>query len=271
MARSLNRTAPLLVTLLAPLLLGGLLSASAHAQSPNQPPPHQREAKLSVQSQASIEVAPDKATLSARLWERTPTVAMGDDNQTDPQALREARDRLEERTAELIRTLEAAGLERDAISAGSLNVRPDHIPGQRGENGQDEYRVRTQLERPITLSVDDLERLPTILDALTEAGVNALDGVQYDLHDRDAATDEALVKAIEKAQRKGELLADAMQVELGRVLLIQETQSPIFIPRMAAMRADAVESLSSAVEYRPGMISLDAGVTVEWAIESFTS
>lgn len=259
MALSRNLTQLLLGT----LLLGTFMASGAQAHE------HQaRDSRLQVQAQTTLEVVPDKATLSARLWERTPAIAARDDRQADPQALREARDRLEARTGELIRTLENNGLESDAIQAGSLNVRPDHVPGQRRDNGEQETLVRTQLERPITLTLDDLERLPAILDALTRAGVNALDGVQYDLSDRDAATDRALTQALDKARHKAELMAGTLGVSLGKVLNVQESQAPIFTPRMMAMRANAMESQADAPEYRPGKISIDAGVEVSWEIET---
>ncbi|MGJ7458091.1 SIMPL domain-containing protein [Halomonas sp. RA08-2] len=247
------------------LLLGSLLVATpllAGQALAEATPPRQ----LHVQAEATLSMVPNRATLSARLWERTPAVARDEEDSSDPTALREARDRLEERAAELIRTLEEAGLERDAISAGSLNVHPEHIPGARTIEGHRETLVRTRLERPFQVKVADLESLPLLLDALTGAGVNALDGVTYDLADRDAATDEALVMALEKARHKAELMASTLGVTLGSVITVSETHSPVYAPRMMAMSADMRESAPQA-EYRPGTITIDAGVSVSWEIE----
>ncbi|GGX96057.1 hypothetical protein GCM10007160_24420 [Litchfieldella qijiaojingensis] len=249
--------------ILGTLLLGTLMAtgAQAHEDKP-------QDSRLHIQAQTTLEVVPDRATLNARLWERTPAIAVRDDTQTDPKALREARERLETRTGELIRTLEEAGLESESIRAGSLSVRPEHIPGQRRDNGEQDNLVRTHLERPVTLAIEDIEQLPTILDALTQAGVNALDGVEYDLSDRDAAIDRALAQALEKARHKAELMADTLDVSLGKVVHVRESQAPIFTPRMMAMHADAMESQGAAPEYRPGKISIDAGVEVSWEIEN---
>lgn len=247
------------------LLLGGLLTAipltgaAAQADEPR--------ARLDVQAEAQLDVVPDRATLSARLWERTPAIAPHEDDDTDLDALRQARDRLEERAAALIRTLEEAGIERDDISAGSLSVQPEYVPAPRHSDNDSDMLMRTRLDRPFQVRVDDLERLPRLLDALTEAGVNAMDGISYDLADRDAATDEALVKALEKARHKAELMARTMDVSLGAVANISETRPPIYAPRMMAMSADARESGSQA-EYRPGTIVIEAGVSVSWVIEN---
>lgn len=242
------------VLVATPLLAGQVLAEAT--------PPRQ----LHVQAETTLSVVPDRATLSARLWERTPAMALEDESGDDPDALRDARERLETRARELIRALEETGLERDAISAGSLAVLPEHLAGSRREDGDRQTLVRTRLERPFRVRVDDLDRLPALLDALTDAGVNALDGIGYDLTDRAAATDEALIQALQKAHHKAALMAEALGISLGPVASVSETRSPVFQPRMLAMAADSRES-APEVEYRPGTIDIEAGVSVSWEIE----
>ncbi|KPQ24224.1 MAG: hypothetical protein HLUCCA13_10585 [Halomonas sp. HL-48] len=226
---------------------------------------------LHVQAQSSVEVAPDKATLNARLWENTPAHSNLEDSDGDE--LTAARERLERRVGELITTMEDSGLERDAINAGSLNIYPEQVQGARSDNGDGDGETlqRTRLERPVTVELTDLDQLGEMFDALMDAGVNALDGVQFDVQDRDAATDEALVKALEKAQHKAELMADTLGADIGHVQHIEETQSPIFQPRMMAMRAESSASAdtgSGAVnEYRPGNLRIEAGVNVTWTLK----
>lgn len=252
---------------LRPLCLPALAALMAIASLPMLPRALAADTpgRVDVQAEAELQVVPDRATLSARLWEHTPAIARGESPESDPDALREARDRLEARAASLIRTLEAAGLEREAIRAGSLNVHSEHLPGEQRDTAERETLVRTRLERPVRLQLDDLEQLPAVLDALTEAGVDALDGVSYDLSDRAAATDQALVKALEKARHKATLMAETLGIGLGKVINVSETRSPVFQPRMMAMSADAQESRPQA-EYRPGTVTIEAGVSVSWKI-----
>lgn len=246
---------------MATALFGALLIAVPQAQAKPGP---KTSHELHVQAQSSLDVAPDMARLNARLWERTPAVARSEaDN--DTQALGDARDQLESRTGDLIRALEDAGVESRDIQAGSLNVRPEIISrSQQSDDAEDQ--VRTQVERPVSVTIRDLERLPRILDALTAAGVDALDGVEYDLKDRDAATDKALSKALERARHKAELMADTLKVKLGDVTNVEETQSPTYTPRTMMMRAESADA-KSAPEYRAGEIAIDAGVNVTWEIE----
>ncbi|MCK0743880.1 SIMPL domain-containing protein [Chromohalobacter nigrandesensis] len=246
---------------MATALLGALLVAVPQAQAKPGP---ETSHELHVQAQSSLDVAPDMARLNARLWERTPAVARSEDD-GDDQALGDAREQLESRTGDLIRALEDAGVESRDIQAGSLNVRPEIISrSQQDDDAEDQ--VRTQVERPVSVTVRDLERLPSILDALTAAGVDALDGVEYDLKDRDAATDKALSKALERATHKAQLMADTLDIQLGEVIRVEETQSPTYAPRSMMMRAESADA-KSAPEYRAGEITIDAGVNVTWEIE----
>jgi len=224
--------------------------------------PHQ----IHVQANATLEVAPDQATLNARLWERTPTQVQGEESSGDSDAIKQARDRLESRTGDLIRTLENAGVDSNNIRAGSLSVRPDYI--QTASQGDDSQppKVRTQVERSVSLTLDDLERLPRVLDALTTAGVDSLDGVSYGLKDSDAADDRALKQALERARHKAEMMAETLDVDLGDVVNIEETTAPRYQPQMM-MRAAKADSSGSAPEYRSGEIGIDAGVSVSWEID----
>ncbi len=154
-----------------------LLSTPLAFAAPPTPP------SLSVQAQSWVEVEPDQATLTARLWENTPAVSSLED--TDSEALGDARERLESRASELITAMEELGIERRAVNAGSLNVYPDHVAAPRSENGDQEMMQRTRLERPFSIELTNLDQLGDVLNALIGVGVNALDGVQFDLQDRD--------------------------------------------------------------------------------------
>ncbi|MDN6179924.1 MAG: SIMPL domain-containing protein [Halomonas subglaciescola] len=258
------------VSLLSTLVLGTLAVASFAVPAADA----SETSRLQVQAQASVEVDPDKATVSARLWEDTPAVDLSEKDQREKheKARKEARDALEKRAANLVDALEDnTDIKREAISAGSLSVSPQRSAPANAQ-GDDEQKTltRTRLERPVSIKLDDLDKVEDVLNALMESGVNRLDGVTFDLKDRDAATEKALVKALEKARQKAALMADTLDVELGRLMYVEETRSPSFAPRMMSISADAqgkAESSAVQPEYRPGTIDIDAGVNVKWALE----
>lgn len=259
------------ISLISTLILGTLAVASLAAPSFAGA---SETSSLQVQAQSSIEVTPDKATVSARLWEDTPAVDLSETKQREQhaKARENARETLEKRAARLIDTLEEnTGIKRDAISAGSLSVYPQRSNNPEAQGDESKMLTRTRLERPISIKLDDLDKTEDVLNALMESGVNRLDGVTFDLQDRDSATDKALVEALEKARHKAALMADTLDADLGRVIHVQETRAPSFAPRMMSVSADArgkAESSATQPEYRPGTIDIDADVSVEWALEN---
>lgn len=250
---------------LLPLLLGvSLIGAFALSATANEAIA-QATPRLHVSAKAYVDVAPDKATLSARLWEDTPAISQRDNDA--PEALSEARARLEERARTLILTLEEHGVARDAITAGSLRITPQQVRNANSSSARETLK-RTRVERPITVELEEIERVSGLLDALVAAGVNRLEGVAYDIKDRDAETNRALVKALEKAHHKANLMATTLDTELDGVIRIEETRSPVFQPQMMAIRAESRDAAAEAPqsEYRPGTIRIDAGVNVVWSL-----
>lgn len=242
------------------------LSALGTVQADQTPSP----ALVNVSASASVEAAPDKASIEARLWEKTPARKVDDkapDSKVQGEAARQARETLETRMATLIKALEKAGIDSRQISAGSLNLRPE-LYYQRNDNDQDPQQwQRTHLERPISISLGDLNQVPEVIDLLLGAGVNQLAGVQYQLSDRDALEDKVLKEALLNARHKAELMAETLGATLGAVQSINESSNNPR-PQMMAMRTDMAEAKSSGSEYRPGELSLESNVQVSWALKS---
>ncbi|TVU73867.1 SIMPL domain-containing protein [Cobetia crustatorum] len=242
------------------------LSALGTAHANQTPAP----ALVNVSASANVEAAPDKASIEARLWEKTPARKVDDkapDSKAQGEAARQARETLETRMATLIKALEKAGIDSRQISAGSLNLRPEQYY-QRNDSNQDPQQwQRTHLERPISISLTDLNQVPEVIDLLLGAGVNQLAGVQYQLSDRDALEDKVLKEALLNARHKAELMAQTLGATLGAVQSINESSNNSR-PPMMAMRADMAEAKSSGSEYRPGELSLESNVQVSWALDS---
>ena len=94
----------------------------------------------------------------------------------------------------------------------------------------------------MTVTVRDLTKIGSILDAAVKAGANKIYGIQFDLEDREAAQQQAITVAMENAQARAEVLAEAAGVELGQVISLQTylgNSSPIAYDRSYAMTADA--------------------------------
>lgn len=244
----MTRRSPLLLT----LAIGALTALSAQARPPGLPP-SEVPRTLSVQAEADIEAAPDRATLSAILRESTP---WRQNAQADA-STSERRQRLEARSSELLSMLERMGIPRERIDAGSLSVQGEREALPEGSG----YRERLTVERAVDIELHDLTRLPEVLDALFEANVDRLTGIRYDVSDRERFEDRALTLALERAQAKAQLMASRLGVELVDVQRVEETRAPVLRPMMmAATRSDGAD-------YSPGSISVEAGVSISWTLK----
>ncbi|WP_106477182.1 SIMPL domain-containing protein [Phytohalomonas tamaricis] len=219
--------------------------------------------RLQVQAEASIDTTPDKAMITASLWETTPTfTADNASSSAQSNALKQARERLEARTSKLLQALEQAGVAHNNIHAGSLVVQPESLPNSE-EARETSQQTRIRIERPLNVTLDDLSQVATIIDALIAVGVNRFDGISYDVADRSSIENEALVAAIERARHKARLMAETLGVKLGTVVDVQETRTPVFRPLMMAVSETA---RAKSADYNPGDMRVDAGVMVTWQI-----
>jgi uncharacterized protein YggE len=227
-----------------------------------------------VTGTGEVEVAPDKATLSAQLWEQTAFVNAENPEGLKPDEMRQARQArqaLEERVRRVILTLEEMAIASRHIEAGSLTIGQTQTY-QRLDNGQHQNMIATRVERPIEVTLLDLEQVPEVLDTLTEQGVNHLSGVNYGIQDMDAVRREALAAAIDNARLEAEVMASGLGVEIGRVVAVSRGQVSLPQPPQpyAMARAGMLESADAQTdqqaEYRAGETSVSAQVSVTWEI-----
>lgn len=255
---------PLCIALTAALSLSNLAVAS--------PSPEREPGRLHVSASGEVQVAPDKATFRAQLWEQTDYVDAEEENRLSPGAMQSARQTLEERTRGVIQALEGMGIESRRINAGILRVGQVQTY-RRLENGQHQQLVATRVERPIEITLHDLEQVPNVLDALTEQGVNQLSDIQYGLQDTEGMRRKALAVAIENARLEAEVLASGLGITLGRVLDVRSgAGGPGPVPPQPMARSMAMETAQAtddapAAEYRPGETTVEARAAVTWEIE----
>lgn len=248
------------------VLLASVLAVAAGCSAP--PPPHADQARtVHVRADASVDIPPDMATIHATLREQTPAVPADTQSSTDASVLGQSRGQLEDRVGNLIRSIEKAGIAEKDISAGSLNISPETFTQGGDSDHQGQRMVRTRLQRPVTLTVHDLDKVPQIIDALTQAGVDNLSGVDYSLENPDEASDKALQQALERAKAKAELMVGSLGAKLSKVNKVEEVSNSPVGPRVMMARAASPASSKSAPEYRKGQISRKASVDVTWSVD----
>lgn len=231
-----------------------LLSAAAVAEPPMgmMPPPR----TVSVSGQAEEQVAPDKAILSLSLISKNTKLA---------QAKQES-DKLAET---LVKAAKDLDIPKEMIAVSSINVSPEYSYNNRDGRPQFMGYIVSRTLRITMKTTDTYEKL---FSAAIDAGVDQINGIEFELSDREARAGKVRVKAFEVAQAKAAALAAAAGMKLGKPLTINTDghyTPPIMpMPMMAkAMMADAGGAESSVAPTLPGMVTLRESVSVVFELE----
>ncbi|PPS78910.1 SIMPL domain-containing protein [Streptomyces sp. MH60] len=160
-----------------------------------------------------------------------------------------------EAVARLREVLRRHGVPDASVSGSRLNLSSEyngHGGGRTllGYRCQASYAVETG-------ALDDLERL--IADVV-DAGAHRIDGVEFDVRDKQALLDEARRRAVAAARRKAQVYAEAADARLGPVLHIQDVESE----PVAAFRASAGGGPPGALA--PGAVEVSARVVLGFSL-----
>jgi uncharacterized protein YggE len=152
-------------------------------------------------------------------------------------------------------------LPADAVKTARFTVQPemdysDNRPRVRG------YVARNQVEA----RVDDLDRLPGVLDASASSGATSIAGLRFDLKKRDEAEREALRLAVEDGMARAEAIARGARRDLGGLVRIVEQRAVDGPIRPMFAMADAERS-STPTPITPGEIEIHAQVTLTVALK----
>jgi uncharacterized protein YggE len=236
---------------LALLLSSLLLPATLLAQEPVVQP-H----TVTVSATASVQRAPDQATLD---------LAVETFAATAEQASRANAQKMDA----LVKALERLGLKGDRIRTIGYNVYPEYehrpeSPRQPGEERVVGYRATNMVQ----VTIDDVSRVGTIIDAAIKAGANRVTGLSFQLRNPEAARQEALRLAVGKARADAEAIAGAVGQRVGPALAVT-TAGAFPPPRIMRAQAGAMMEYSKApTPVEPGTIDISADVTVIFTLET---
>jgi uncharacterized protein len=120
----------------------------------------------------------------------------------------------------------------------------------------------------VTVTLDDVNRVGTVIDAALGAGANRVNGVRFGLRDPQAFRQRAIDDAVRRARADAEALATSLNLSLGMVREaytadVGVVQPPMMYARME-MAADMAQSAPTPIN--PGEQTVRATVVVIYAI-----
>ncbi len=155
--------------------------------------------------------------------------------------------------------LRTIGVAADMMKSTSYSLEPEYENnGARALKG---YIARNVIE----VRVDDLARLPAVLDSAGSSGAASVSGLRFDLKNRGAAELDALHRAVRDANERAQAIAEGAGRTLGPILRLEEQRtadvSPVYVPSVAE-----TVTVSSATPVDPGQVQVSALVTLTIAI-----
>lgn len=224
------------------LLIGALLLPLAACQTADgsaADAPH----FISVPGEAEVEATPDRATLHLAVEARAEQAA---------DAQQQARATMQRLQA----LLDSMQIPEHAIQSSQLTVTPETRWNQ-GKATVTAYRAHW----PVTVTLDDLDKLGDVTDRAIALGVNSLGAPELDVSNRRELYRQALAAAARDARDNAKTLATTLNGRLGPLLQLDVDDGGR--PQPMLMRAQ--ESGNS--NYRPGRITIQVHLTARFALD----
>jgi hypothetical protein len=154
--------------------------------------------------------------------------------------------------SQVIAALKKAGIAEADIQTEQVSL------SQRTDDNGNPVKGYTA-ENAVDVTVRDLSKAGTVIDAAVAAGANQVSGPELSRSDQDVLYRQALQNAMTDARAKAETLASSGNVTLGQVLDIVEGSAPAPVPMTAKAGAETTP-------VQPGTQEIDGSVTVTYAV-----
>jgi len=198
-------------------------------------------ATITVTGIGSVTTVPDRGSLDLTVETRRQTAAAAmTQNGAD--------------VASVVAAVQKAGVAKADIRTAQVSLTP--LTSDDGTT-----IVGYSASNTLTVTVKALAQAGTIVDAAVAAGANGISGPSLVRSDADSLYRQALKNAVADARQKAETLADAAGSHLAAVTAIVEGGGAVPVPF-----ADKAAAATPTVTIEPGQQSIDASVTVTYAL-----
>ncbi len=209
---------------------------------------------ISVTGEGSASGPPDKAEISAGVQTFAATVA-------------EATSENQAAIDKIMAALAEEGIEQKFMQTANYSIWPeqDRDPRDESQLRVTGYRVSNM----INITVEDIDKVADVLGAVTAAGANSINGINFSVEDAAKLEQRARQEAMADAKARAGSLAELADVSLGEVLSIS-TNAGGGGPRPLMARSSMEMMASDAMNkpgIAPGQLSVTVQVYVTYAIE----
>jgi uncharacterized protein YggE len=162
--------------------------------------------------------------------------------------------------------LKQLGFGSDVLRTSGYTLQPEYDYANGRQTFRD-YLARHQIE----VRIDDLKRLPELLDATGASGAASVTSLRFDLKDKTSSEAEALRLAVKDATARAEAIAAGAGKALGPIVRLQEqrttTPSPVWNLEGGTVGGVVGGGRGFATPIEPGQVQVTARVTLTVAIK----
>ena len=158
-------------------------------------------------------------------------------------------------------TIKDMGVEDKDIQTTSFNVYPMQDYGPDGTVSRKYYVV----ENTVYITVRDLSKLGTLIDAVVQSGANTINSVSFDVQDKESAIAEARDLAIADAMDEAQAIAIASGVKLGELQSVSVYANDM--PTSVYDAKGGAYAVQSSVPVSAGQLVITANANMTYEIK----
>jgi uncharacterized protein len=231
-------------------------AATPVAQAQVTPPPNGYSG-ISVNGTGIISVQPDVVRMTIGVQEQAATVAAAQTAAND-------------KAKKITDALKAAGVKAEDIKTANYGVAPQYRYDN--NNNQPPTLVGYVVSSQYAITVRDITKAGSTIDAATAAGANSIYGITFTLEDNAKALEQARTAAMDDAAKTAGQLAAGGKVQVGSVIRVVEQSQNVSqkaLPAAMEGRADLAASAAAAVptNIEPGTFQVIVNVEVTYAVK----
>ena len=208
---------------------------------------------LNATGEGKVYLVPDIAYVNIGVHSEAATVAEAlKDNNAQAQAIQKA--------------LTDMGVDAKDIQTAAFNVYP--MQQQNPKPGSTDTTTPVTVyvvDNTVSVTVRDLQKLGGLLDKVVSSGANNINGVQFDVANKDAAMAEARKQAIQDAQNQAKEIASSAGVVLGAIqnmsVNANNQPGPLYAGKGGFAAAD------SSVPVSAGQLLITANANITYIIQ----
>lgn len=202
-----------------------------------------RATTINLSATGEVKAAPDEASISLGVRTEAHSAA---------QAISDNRSRMNN----VLASLASQGVEKRDIQTSSINLSAQYAYEQNVPPRLTGY----QAENTVTITVRDLARLGSVVDAVTAGGANQIGGISFRIADPSSQQDEARRRAVRKLRASADVLAQAAGLRVARLVNLSEGEAAPILPMMRTMAA-AAPKFAGPTPVEPGETSVSVTVS----------